>query len=96
MEERGRNIHTLLLLLAHDSSSILLGLLELRSGQGILGFLIGKKRHNNQRPSLGVCRKSQALFIDQQPTEAAAFFWALARSVSRWLPRVMVGSLVAG
>jgi hypothetical protein len=25
-----------------------------------------------------------------QRTEAAAFFWALARSVSRWLPRVIV------
>ena len=25
-----------------------------------------------------------------QPTEEAAFFWALARSLSRWFPRVMV------
>lgn len=59
MEERGRIIHTLLLLLAHDSSSILLDLLELSSRHGVLRFLIGKQNNNNQQPCPGICRKSQ-------------------------------------
>lgn len=36
--------HTLLLLLAHDSSSILLGLLELGTGHVVLGFLVGRRK----------------------------------------------------
>jgi hypothetical protein len=40
----GSHGHTLPLLLAHDRGSILLGLLELGTGQGVLGFLVGRRK----------------------------------------------------
>ena len=57
-QRTGSHGHTLPLLLAHNRGSILLGLLELGTGHGVLGFLVGRRTKGSARVStFGVCRR---------------------------------------